>query len=112
MLKRKNGSENGVKFFLQNRFDTIILVRQQTEGDRAHGQAGTGLPEEPDKAVVILGVVEDLGAAIAPVQGMVAKAAQVSAGRTWHAGIVYRLGEYRKRFFTGIPARLRFLLFL
>ncbi len=68
------------------------MSRQQAKGPQPHGQAGLALPEEPDKAVVIVGAVEDLGAAIAPVQGRVTIAAGVSAGGTRHAGIFRPIG--------------------
>jgi hypothetical protein len=84
--------------------DQVKMIRQQTKGHQPHGQAGTGLPEKPDKAVVIVGVVENLGAAIAPVQGMVTISAEVSAGCTGHAGIVPPIGEHRKVFFPGTSA--------
>jgi hypothetical protein len=62
------------------------------------------LPEKPDKAVVIVGVVENPGAVIAPVQGMVTISAEISAGDTWHAGIVPPIGEHGKVFFPGTSA--------
>jgi hypothetical protein len=78
--------------------DRVKMIRQQTKGHQPHGQACTGLPEDPDKAVVIVGVVENPGPAIAPVQGMGTISAEVSAGRTRHAGIVSPIGGHRKLF--------------
>ena len=61
------------------------------------------LARQTHNAVVVLGVVEDRSAAIAPIKGMVAVTSQVSTRRAGHAAIVWADHEVRKRFLLPIP---------
>ena len=48
------------------------MVRHQTVADQPHRHASTGLAEQANEAMVIVGIVEDPRPAVAAVKGMVA----------------------------------------
>jgi hypothetical protein len=68
--------------------DEVEMVGHQTKADQTHGHAGASLTQEPDEVVIVVGVVKDLGAAVAAVESMVAQATDRSSRSSRHEEIV------------------------
>ncbi len=77
--------------------DEVEVVGHQAKADQPHRDAGAGLAEEADEAVVVVGVVEDPGAAVAAVEGVVAVAAHRGSRGSGHGRIVAVGGRGGKR---------------
>ena len=68
--------------------DEVEVIGHQTKADQPHRHAGAGLTEEPDEAMVVVGVVKDLGPAVATIEGVVAITTDRGSRRAGHGGIV------------------------
>jgi hypothetical protein len=64
------------------------VVGHEAVADAAHAGAGTGLPQEADEVMIVVGVVEDAAAFVASVEDVIAAASDSSSSGTRHAAIV------------------------
>ena len=99
----------------------VEVVGHQAPGQHAHRQLGAGLAQQAGEGGVVVGAVEDLGSAVADVQGVVALAAHGGASAAGHAAILDRRSSEGKSRPAGalspetiryVPLFLLFLLFL
>jgi len=73
----------------------VEVIGHQTKADQPHRHASTGLTQEPNEAVVVVGIVEDLGPAVAAIEGMVAIATDRGSRCAWHGERGGRQGSQR-----------------
>jgi hypothetical protein len=66
----------------------VKVVRHETVGEQAHGHARGRAPQEAEEGGIIVGIVEDLRAAVAAVEDMVAVAANRGTCGAGHADIM------------------------
>ena len=64
----------------------VKVVGHQRKADEAHRDPTASQAEQPEEIVVIVGIVEDAGEAITPIEGMVTIAGDSSPSGARHAG--------------------------
>ena len=72
------------------------VVGHQAIGEQAHAASFAGLAQELDEGGEVAVLVKDGAAAIAPVEDMVAIAAQGSACGAWHRGDYQDVAEQKQ----------------
>lgn len=67
--------------------DEVEVVGHQAVGEQSHGQPQTRLADDAEEGLVVLRLVEDLGAGVAAIQDVVAKPALAGPPGARHSGL-------------------------